>query len=453
MSAVIYTKLGEHRGRKRLWLEGQRLASQGVTPGSTFQLEATEGRLVLRFVEDGDRRVSRRSRRGQTLPVIDITAEELAAAVGNAERLRVVVRDGAIYVTVHHHEQAERERFARTLDTLANGRPVSIGSLAHGAGILDHAIHAGLDRAGVASRLAFAVEVDSRYLDASLANNPVWDRDSIAIHAPMEEVEPGKLPPVDVLTAGLPCTGASVSGRSKNRLGFAEQHETAGPLFLAFLNIVQATRPSVILLENVVPYRSSMSYHVIGQVLRGLGYRIEDTTLEGNAMGALESRERLCMVATTADLPAVGLDTLTPVRAKEATVADILDPIPADSPRWKEYAYLEAKQARDTAAGKGFRRQLLTGDEPRLGTVGAGYNRARSTEPFIVHPTDSGRSRLLTPAEHARAKAAPESLIDGLSATVAHEVLGNGVIHPAFVAVGERIGAVLGQMGCRAVAA
>ena len=48
-------------------------------------------------------------------------------------------------------------------------------------------------------------------------------------------------------------------------------------------------------------------------------------------------------------------------------------------------------------------------------------------------------SRLLTPAEHARVKTIPENLIEGLSATTAHEVLGQSVIFSAFIAVGELI--------------
>jgi DNA (cytosine-5)-methyltransferase 1 len=43
----------------------------------------------------------------------------------------------------------------------------------------------------------------------------------------------------------------------------------------------------------------------------------------------------------------------------------------------------------------------------------------------------------MTPAEHARVKTIPESLIEGLAATTAHEVLGQSVIFSAFVAVGE----------------
>lgn len=45
----------------------------------------------------------------------------------------------------------------------------------------------------------------------------------------------------------------------------------------------------------------------------------------------------------------------------------------------------------------------------------------------------------MTPAEHARVKTIPEQMIEGLSATRAHEVLGQSVVFCAFVAVGVLI--------------
>jgi DNA (cytosine-5)-methyltransferase 1 len=406
----------------------------------TYKVEAGDKRIILRFGADGSRVVSRRMRAERELPVIDLLDAEVAEVLGDAERLRVVIREDAIYVTVHHHESAESERLERFRQKLNTGK-VSIGSLAHGAGILDHALHTGLADRGVASRLAFAVEIEKAYLDASQDNNPIWDRESIAIEAPMQEVEVGKLPKVEILAAGLPCVGASLSGRAKNGLKRAEEHETAGSLFLAFLNVVQATQPAVVLLENVPPYQNTASYTVICSVLEELGYTVHDTVLNGRDMGALEARERLCMVAMTKGLDGDPFASLEPTRVRESTVSEVLEAIPADSDRWKTYDYLAAKEVRDKEAGKGFRRQLLDGREDRVGTIGKGYNKARFpyVEPFIVHPDNPELSRLLSPTEHARVKTIPEQMVRGLSDTIAHEVMGNSVIHAAFVAVGRSL--------------
>lgn len=451
MSTVIYTKLGERKGQKRLWLEGRRLARAGITPGQHFELSHVEqtgkaGKgLVMRFVDTGERRVSRRKRGGEELPVIDVSGEELTRTFGGAERVRVVIRPGSIEITVHHHDRATAERAGRLIERLQAREPLRMGSLAHGGGILDHALHRGLQAAGVPVELAFANESDGDYLEASLANNPIWHKDAIAIEAPMQDVEWRKLPPVDILAAGLPCTGASLSGRSKNRLAKAEEHETAGPLFVAFIAAIQTLRPSVILLENVPQYGTTTSMTVIRSVLDSLDYELHETVLDGFELGALERRNRFCLVATNPEVP-FAFDGLHPVRDRESCIQDILDDIDSDDPIWKEYRYLADKEVRDQEAGKGFRRQLLDGAEDSLGTIGRGYAKARSTEPFIRHPTDSGRSRLLTPAEHARVKAVPESLVAGLSATRAHEILGQSVVHSAFEAVGQHLGRALAAL-------
>src|SRR5699024_9151238 len=39
MATIINTRLGEHRGHKRLWLEGQKLAREGYRPGMKLDME------------------------------------------------------------------------------------------------------------------------------------------------------------------------------------------------------------------------------------------------------------------------------------------------------------------------------------------------------------------------------------------------------------------------------
>lgn len=125
--------------------------------------------------------------------------------------------------------------------------------------MLDQALHTGLESAGVPATLAFANEFDGAYLDASLQNNPVRTPESIAIEGPMQDIEWRKLPAIDLLVVGLPCTGASKSGRSKIHLKSAEKHETAGALFVAILAAIQTLTPSMIVLENVPEYGETVN--------------------------------------------------------------------------------------------------------------------------------------------------------------------------------------------------
>lgn len=456
MTAVLYRKIGEHRGKRRLWLEGGCLSSQGISPEQRFDVEvdAERKRLTIELKEDGARKVSGRTRGDRRLPIIDIATADLGALFGEAERVRVVVQSNVIVVTLHHLDVDAEERFRRMLDKLTRGKPLTIGSLAHGGGVLDHAIHQGLEqgsRGAIRSRLNWAVEVEQTYLDASLSNNPVWSRSSTPICAPMEEVEYRRLPKVEMLIAGLPCTGASRSGITKNRLKHAEDHETAGALFVAFLDAIRAANPALILLENVPLYAHTASMSVIRAMLRHLGYEVHERVLDGHAFGALEKRERLCMVAIDrgiADvLPeAFDLEMLTPVRAREETIGEILEDVEDDSDRWRTYDYLNAKAQRDKAEGKGFKRQVLDASATFCGTMGRGYHKARGTEPFLAHASGDGRQRLFTPIEHARLKTIPEELVRGLASTIAHQVLGQSVIHCAFRAVGCYLGRLLANV-------
>ncbi len=263
----------------------------------------------------------------------------------------------------------------------------------------------------------------------------------------MQEVELDKIGECDLLCAGLPCTGASLAGRAKNKLNIAEEHSTAGALFFTFINAVNMLNPSVIILENVPAYQTTASMTVIRSVLHTLGYTVHETILNGNALGAIENRDRFVMVGVTQALEGFNADMIQSVRSKETSINQILSDVPADSDRWRTYQYLHDKAQKDAAAGKGFKRQLLNGSEESCGTIGRGYKKARSTEPFLVHP-DTGLQRLFTPEEHARLKAVPEFLVEGLSETVAHEVLGQSVIHSAFVALGRLIGNTIGDLAC-----
>jgi DNA (cytosine-5)-methyltransferase 1 len=170
-TTVIYTTLGERKGTKRLWLEGRRLARAGISPGQQFELQSLDrengphGGITLRFTPAGDRKVSRRKRGDQELPVIDVSGEALVSAFGKAERVRVVIRPGSIEIRVHHHDRATTERSIRLLERLDQNEPLRMGSLAHGGGILDHALHRGLKAAGVPVELAFANESDGDLSD------------------------------------------------------------------------------------------------------------------------------------------------------------------------------------------------------------------------------------------------------------------------------------------------
>jgi len=443
MTTIINTKLAENRGKSRIWLEGGKLSRQGYEPGKTYDLQVTEGRLVIKPNDRGIYTVSRKTRNGKLIPVIDICRDDLAELFDGVKMLRVLVTQGKIVIEAHHQHKLIKERVERLVSRLVNNEPLRVCSLFHGGGVLDKAIHTGLEAAGVESKIGVAVELESAYLESSLENNPeLWDEKSVVIESPIQSVDLSrKTPGMDIVVAGIPCTGASKAGRSKNKLAHAEEHEAAGAMFFNFLSFVEKVNPAVVIIENVPEYSNTASMAVIRSVLGSLGYNLQERILDGNEFGALERRQRLCAIGISEGLEGhFDIEAVMPYLKKPETLAEIMDEIPMNSDRWRSFDYLNEKEIRDKAAGKGFARQLLTPNDPCCGTIGRHYAKCRSTEPFFLHPQNPELSRLFSVAEHAKVKGIPEQVVDGLSDTIAHQVLGQAIVYPVFVAVAKALG-------------
>jgi DNA (cytosine-5)-methyltransferase 1 len=446
MTTVIMTQISEARAVSRLWIEGAKLAHAGVEIGVQYLLIVSKEfrRIELRPAPSDfagkTYKVCTRTRNERVSPLIEIRDAILNEVFGIGAKVRVAIQKGRIIVSQTHIALKIQERVKAFLDKLKNGEPLTVVSLFHGGGVLDKAMHHGLAQGGLQSFVKVGVELEGGYFDASLVNNPeLWRDESIVINGDVRDINlmGTGIPQVQLLWGGVPCTGASPAGVAKNKNACAEAHSTAGTLFIDFIDWVKATNPAIVVLENVVEYAKSVGMVVIRSVLSGLGYEISEAVIDGAKMGSLEKRKRLCMIATTPGVCGmVDFEQLIPTRVKEEKLADILEYIPEDSARWKNYDYLAEKELRDEADGKGFKRQLLTGEEDGCGVIGRGYSKARSTEPFIICPWDAGLSRLMTKGEHAKAKTVPLTVIEGVSETQANEILGQSVVYEAFVAIG-----------------
>ena len=442
--------LGENRGTPRLWLQGRVLEVAGFAPGMTYSVEIGERRLHLRVAAEGNRVVSGKRRADRTLAVIDVNSRRLLAALSVFRTLRIVVlRLGELLVTPTASEERRLERIAGALSRLLAGDTLAAGSVCHGGGILSHAAHQGLAEAGVDCSLAWANEIRPELIDHASGVNECWEPDTIGLAAPLQELAfdrqaLARLPCVDVLEAGLACSGASASGRAKRHLAAPEAHPEVGHLVAGFLALVAWVNPLIIQVENVPLYQDTASAWILRNQLRDWGYVVHEIVLDGAEFNALEHRKRLCLVAVTEGVP-FSFDAFERPHAQPQRLGDILEPIPLDDPCWSAMEGLKTKEVRDLAAGKGFRMQVFDEDSPKLGTLTKGYAKRRSTDPRLRHPSNPELLRQFTPTEHARAKHIPALLVAGASTTLAHEILGQSIVHSAFVAVWRLIGRSLLQ--------
>ncbi|HEX7648514.1 MAG TPA: hypothetical protein VF450_14000, partial [Noviherbaspirillum sp.] len=98
------------------------------------------------------------------------------------------------------------------------------------------------------------------------------------------------------------------------------------------------------------------------------------------------------------------------------------------------------KQERDIAKGNGFHMQLVSPADDSVPTIRKGYHKGGSTDPLVRHPKDLNLLRQFTAEEHASIKGVPVELVAGLSNTIAHEALGQGIIYKTFQDVGMLLG-------------
>lgn len=454
MEGYFTKKVGNNRGAPRVWLEGLQTARAGFMPGARYDVEVQGQTVVLSLSPDGSRVVSSKQVGERANPVIDLNSRELLAVFDGMASIRVAVKNGEIYLVPLASELKKQERFKRLREKLERGEPLAAGSLAHGGGILAHAVHTGLQNAGIETELKFANEIRSELLDHAAIHNDAWNDKTMPIAAPVQEFafdERGiaNLPKLEVLEMGLPCSGHSVAGLAKRGHGIPEAHPEVGHLVVSALIIINKTNPACILFENVPGYEGSASAAILRNQLRDLGYQTEERILNGKEWGAIENRDRWCMVAVSEGIE-FKFDQLMPPKSVPRQLGDILEPVALDDPMWSPMEGLKAKQERDIADGKGFRMQTYDATAESIGTIGKGYMKNRSTEPKVVHPENPELLRLLTPGEHAAAKSIPGHLVDGLSSTVAHEVLGQSIVYSPFRDVAHHMGNAINRFAGRA---
>lgn len=444
--------LGERRGNPRLWIDGDQAMRGGFAPGVEFNPKVDKERCMLTLevvTSGGERVVSKKIVRDREIPVIDINNSDLLGMFVKLglTAVRIVVKYHRIFILPIASELRAMERLERLKAKLDAGEPLLIGSFSAGIGILDRAAHEGLEAACVASRLAVANEIRADCMAHAVERNPVYDAKTILLTAPMQEVVfdswlMSQLPKLDGIVIGIPCSGASSAGRSKLKLTHPEDHPDVGHLVVPFLAAVAQTSPAFVVIECVPNWLKTASASISRSMLRDLGYVVHETVLNAADFNMLEHRQRMAMVAVTNPL-SFDFDMVEVPVPQEHCFAEIMDDVPLDDKSWSRLDYLKEKEIRDKAANKGFSMTVIDGTATKLPTLNKTLAKRQSTGTFIQHPIDPDLLRIPTVAEHGRAKGIWTEMVDGTTQTFGHEVCGQAISVPPWIAVFKAIGKTL----------
>lgn len=433
-----------NRGMPRIWLQGKRYEKIGFAPGPRYLSREAAGCLILELSADGSRVVCSKRDGERVDTVIDLNSGKTVGQFEGMDQVRVVPEDGRVIISPLASEERARERMQRLAQKIEQGDPILTGSVAHGGGILSHAIHQGLAAAGIRTKLAFANEVREELLEHASEANEVWSDTTVMLSGPMQELAfdddvLSRLPSVEVMEMGIPCTAASLAGRAKKRLKQPEDDPEIAHLIVAAINLIARMNPAIVIFENVVPYRGTASAGIFRSQLRDLGYEVHEAVLNAGDFNALEERRRLVMVAVTRGMHFDFARMRLPEK-ETRTVGQILEPIADDDPSWSSMPGLVSKALRNKTEGNNrFKMQVIDATATRVPTFTKGMFRNRSTDVKFRHPQVPELMRGPTPLEHARVKDVDPALIRGLCKKTAHEVLGQGICWRPFFELARQL--------------
>jgi DNA (cytosine-5)-methyltransferase 1 len=446
--SYIVRRIGLNKGRPRVYLDCSSMTGAGFVPGQNYSrtVDAASKRVVLTVTSGGQYQVCKKEKAGRSMPVIDINSTDALSPFDGMEAVRIVFEAGRILIMPLASEMNRRSRLQRLRESLGKGELKTAG-VSFGGGVLDHAAHAGLNAAGLHGRLSVANEIDEDLLNHASGHNDIWRTETVGLAAPMQEVVQdaalmSHLKPVDLLSMGIPCSGASRAGVSKRKLAIMEDHPEVGHLVASAIMIINRIQPAILVVENVPEYEASASAQILRQHMRDSGYEVQEKVLRARDFGCLENRNRWFMVCSTRGLN-VNLDSLEPKVVPVRKLGDYLESIDPLAPDWRTFDYLKTKEVRDAAKGNSFAMQLVSPDSLSVPTLRKGYHKGGSTDPLLVHPTDQQMLRQLTVKEHARIKEVPEHLVEDLSKTDGHILLGQGIAYAPVRELFKRIGECL----------
>lgn len=247
-----------------------------------------------------------------------------------------------------------------------------------------------------------------------------WDKYAIKTHrawfgdedihtGDIRELDPSTdIPDHDVLCAGFPCQPFSLAGVSKkNSMGRVHGFDDVdqGHLFFSIMNIVDARRPPVLMLENVKNLKShdkGNTWKVIRKNIEDRGYVVFDAVIDARSW-VPQHRERIFLVCFDSHVfgrrDQIGFDFPSVPATAAPTLHTVLE---AEAPAQKYmlsdklWSYLQEYAEKHRAKGNGFGYSCFGRDDVAR-TLSARYYKDGSE--VLIRQEGWRNPRRLTPHE------------------------------------------------------
>lgn len=209
------------------------------------------------------------------------------------------------------------------------------------------------------------------------------------------------------------------------------------------------------IIEEAAAFTGTASWHLLLRWLNLLGYTTDSRVIDSYDYGAMTSRKRTVVVATSDGGP-VQWPAALPAGAPRALAGDILEPSDAPDCRWFDFAegertHFQTSWTRSAAKGHGRIAQMVHAGTAKVGVITKRYFGFRADNPVVVHPAHverldrsptrrempgaATRFRLFTVTELKRLAQLRPDYDLGDNRIVASEVIGQGVIVGLFAAL------------------
>lgn len=421
MKRTTTLKVGQNKGHPRIYIEGKWLLATGFHPGNHYKAEFESNRIRLVASKTG-RCIS--GKKQGTCGVIDLNCDQIQHAFNSIERITIIAADGQIVITP---SRTSLQRSRRKLTS----RAISIFA---GGGLLSQAARtAGFETVA-------AVEVDTRYADIYQSNHGGHMFNCSVEQVPWEQLaRMSRREPIGLLEMGIPCEPYSMirrldrGGQNKRDRNLPPEAHELGDMVYWAIKAVDVINPHTAVIEQVPKFLESGAWFILHLAMQRMGYAVEARVINSLDYGALTSRRRAVIVATTFD----HVNWPEP-QVQSSRLGTLLEDIPLDSDLWfnpKTKPWLYDHWRKQSDKGNGFEPPRLSNQSRSCPTIKKRYFAGQGDNPVVQHPAKADHHRWLTLNEAKRIMGLPRDYELGAAKTTAGKVIGQGVQVDTFVQI------------------